>query len=660
MRAIAPFLISLPIIMRFFLLCLLFVLSVNNCFGQNILMDTLEVSTTRIPLTVKETGRNITVIPATDLKQLPFTSLDDLLQYLPGIEVQSRNLFGVQGDITMRGSTFTQVLILVDGMRLNDPLTGHFNNNIPITSSEIERIEILRGAAASMYGADAVGGVIHIITKTFTNTDVTQERQLSGEFNLGENALVRSQHGFYLQEDRLSVGGGFTWNHSDGQEIPEKTVDGTTLDAYRNYFDVKTAGLSMGYQMKKDWYLRARMAYDDRSFSARYFYTTSPFDKSTERTRNWWNQLQIEKVKGNSSSDINLAYKYNTDIFIFSPDFSSTNKHITQFFNLQINHLQQLNSQLALKVGGQLDRRMIESNDRGNHADWHGGVYVMSVYRPTTKLNLSASVRADYDQNYDLEFTPQLNLSYVLSKIVFRGSAGRSIRAADYTERYVSTNLENLTSGRSLGNPDLMAESAWSEEIGFDYSINEHWQLKTTAFFRQSDDLIDYVSTNFENIPNNANLLENASYFWASNIAKVKTKGLELEAWHEQEMGSGRLKWNIGYTYLNTQNKEEQVSVYIASHAGHLLTSNAYYMNPKFDVGISGLYKIRDERAAASINTMLEKQYTVWNIRFAYRPFSNFGLNLQVHNIFNAQYQDILGAKMPNRWLMGGITYSFL
>ena len=92
----------------------------------------------------------------------------------PGVEVQSRGGFGVQGDIVMRGSTFTQVLILVNGMRLNDPLTGHFNSYIPVSMADIERIEILRGAASAMYGPDAVGGVINIISKTFSRKTTDQ------------------------------------------------------------------------------------------------------------------------------------------------------------------------------------------------------------------------------------------------------------------------------------------------------------------------------------------------------------------------------------------------------------------------------------------------------------------------------------------------------
>src|SRR5215211_5365398 len=92
------------------------------------------------------TGRNIFVIKGEKFNDLPVHSIDELLRYLPGIEVQSRGPLGAQSDIVLRGGTFQQVLVIVDGIRLNDPNTGHFTSYIPVAPSEIERIEILKGA----------------------------------------------------------------------------------------------------------------------------------------------------------------------------------------------------------------------------------------------------------------------------------------------------------------------------------------------------------------------------------------------------------------------------------------------------------------------------------------------------------------------------------
>ncbi|HKK77126.1 MAG TPA: TonB-dependent receptor [Saprospiraceae bacterium] len=620
-------------------------------------LDTLMVQKERIPLRLAETGRNISVIEKEELMQMAFTSLDDLLQYIPGIEVQSRNAFGAQGDITMRGATFSQVLVLVDGMRLNDPLTAHFNSYIPVAPAEIARIEVLRGAAAAMYGADAVGGVINIITKSF-DASYQQQNEISGAVNFGENRLVNAQQGFAIKKGNSFFSGGFSVNQSDGQLVEEQVLDNTTLEAYRNYFDIKTLGFSFAQQFDAGWSLQARLGYDDRDFSARYFYTSSPSDKSVEQTQSWWNQLRLAKVGQNSSTDINLVYKNNTDQFVFSPDFASTNTHVTQLWNLNVNHLRKISDAFSLKTGFQLDSRAIESNDRGNHDDIHAGVYAMGVYQPDLRWNMTGSLRLDYDENYDLEFTPQVNISYVLPGVTFRASAGRSIRAANYTERFVSFNLVDLTPGRNLGNPDLMAERSWSEELGVDVQLTEQWKLRSTGFLRQSDNLIDYVETNANEIPNNQNLQDGANYFFARNISEVSTRGFELESWYRQSLGEDNwLIWSLGYTYLNTSNAEGIVSNYISSHARHLINTNLSFKYKSWEGALNGLYKQRNPRSAAPINADLAGEYMVWNTRVAYRLTPELALNVMVHNLFNIAYADILGARMPNRWIMAGVKF---
>lgn len=628
-------------------------------FGQKSFdqrLDTVEII--RMPTPSSQTGRNISVISQEEIEALPFTSLDDLLQYIPGVEVQSRNAFGVQGDITIRGTNFTQVLLLMDGVRINDPLTGHFNSNLPVTPDEIYRIEILRGSAAAMYGADAVGGVINIITKVFTASS-PKDNDLSARILYGKEGLVAARQGFYLKQDKMTLGGGFNLAQSDGEFIPGKTVSSNELEGYNNFFDIKTVGLAMAYQLSDSWTIRGRTAYDDQDFSARYFYTASPLDKSTETTRNWWNQLQLDNINQYSRTSIQLAYKYNTDEFTFSPDFPSTNRHTTQLGQVLINHFREISTNFSASLGIQVDRRAIESNDRGDHQDLHVGAYAIGAYQ-TDKLALTGSLRLDYDENYNWEFSPMINFAYMLPKLVFRGSLGRNIRAADYTERYVSTNLENLSPGRNLGNPNLVAEQGWSQELGTDIYINSHLTLKATAFFRQASNLIDYVSTNEREITGIGSLQDSANYLFAQNITDVDTRGFEIEAWYRHAWGKEiRINGSIGYTHLNTTNEEEIISVYISSHARHLLTTQWLFQNRNWEIGVNGLYKVREERGAESIDSRLEQSYSIWNFRAAAYIQKPIGLNFQVHNAFDVSYQDILGAAMPGRWFMGGLICQF-
>ncbi len=633
-------------------------LCTNHIFSQSLVeeVDTIQVTTTQIPLKSHETGRNVTVVTGEQLSQMAATSIDEMLQFLPGVEVQSRGGFGVQGDILMRGSTFTQVLVLIDGLKMNDPLTAHFNSNIPVAPGEIERIEVLRGPAAAMYGPDAVGGVINIITKVFSENN--PESSLNTEVGVGSNSHIFGNVSGYHTTGDLEISGGFNLSQSDGALFPEENIDGTLLSPYRNDFDVKTAGLSVGYKMSNGYRLKFRSGYDDRDFDARYFYTTSTFDKSREHVTNWFNALRLDKVRSNSITDLQVSYKRGTDEFIFSPDFPSTNFHTTDYLNTLLNHQMVFSENFSLKVGAQFDQRSIESNDRGDHQDTHLGLYTMGVFRPDDHWNLSASLRADYDQNYDFEVSPQVNASFVTDQVIIRASAGRSIRAADYTERYVSNNLMSLTPGRSLGNPDLLAEQSWSEEVGVDVFLSRQWTLRSTAFFRQSSRLIDYVPTSAEDIGDVGDLQDGETYFFAQNISDVNTSGFELESHYRKQLGQ-RSQLNIiaGYTYLNTSNEEDVISVYLANHARHLVTVSAGLKTGIIDFQLDGLFKQRNERVAQTINANLEASYSVWNVRAGVNLNQNFGLDIKVLNIADAKYQNILGARMPGRWFMFSARY---
>ena len=162
------------------------IISQENDFKSNVnFLDPVTIYGNMLNTDNIKTGKNITVIKAQEIENYNFNSIDDLLKIIPSIELQSRGGFGSQSDIVLRGSTFNQTLVLLDGMRVNDPLTGHFSMYIPITISDIHQIEIIRGGASSIYGPDAVGGVINIVTKTFTKVDKEKEIILSNK--LGQN-----------------------------------------------------------------------------------------------------------------------------------------------------------------------------------------------------------------------------------------------------------------------------------------------------------------------------------------------------------------------------------------------------------------------------------------------------------------------------------------
>ena len=645
--------------MKYFLsLAIIFSLAIKPISQKSFSLDTLLVQTTRIPLKASETGRSISILTKEQIQQLPATTFYELLQTICGVEVQSRGGFGVQGDIVMRGSTFSQVLVLIDGMKINDPLTGHFNCYVPVSNMEIERIEILKGAGASMYGPDAVGGVINIITKGFDS--LKNGTSSSGTINYGDNNLISSTASVFHKANKFYVGLGLSINKSDGNSIlPVALNDSTTLEGYKNYFDIKNISLSGGYKINDLWELKFRSSILSSDFNARYFYTSYASDKSTEITSNWFNRVQLlRKTEKGSILDINASYKRSSDEFLYSPA-SNANIHKMDYVNFTVNNSNEINNKLIFKSGIQGDLRKIESNDRGNHSDYHFGAYFMGVYK-SNNLVLTTVAREDYDENYGFEFCPQINAAYNISNVVLRASAGKSIRAADYTERY-NNNLALKTYLR-LGNPNLIAERGWSEEIGINYYPFKNTLFKATIFSRQSNNIIDYILTNeseIGSVSDVGSLTSGADYLFARNIKDVNVNGFELELNTKFLLSeSSTLDWQIGYTYTDITN--DNLGIYLSSFAKHLVNSQVILKYNSFQFSLSGLFKERNTQLAESISTELKSSYALLNARLGYGFLENkLSINIQVLNLANTKYQNILGAKMPGRWLMGGISWNF-
>ena len=230
-----------------------------------------------------------------------------------------------------------------------------------------------------------------------------------------------------------------------------------------------------------------------------------------------------------STSPIRLrlaaGYQTTRDSFLFNPAYPA-NIHRTNFQNYQLNHLFLGEKDFRLASGIQMDYKNIVSTDRGDREHWHVGGYVAGTKVFREKFSLGGGLRLDYDQVYGWELLPQLNLSYTSGLWTLRGSAGRSVRSADFTERYISTGLEGpLSPGRNLGNPNLLGERAWSIEAGMDRRIMESIQFRVTGFYRFSRDLIDYVLTPAEKIPENDNLQPGEQYFYSQNIGLLNTRG---------------------------------------------------------------------------------------------------------------------------------------
>ena len=614
---------------------------VQHVVGQGVafeaaLQDSVVVTALRHSADVRQTGRRVTVITAADLQQLPVASFDELIRFVGGVETQTRGGFGVQSDVTMRGSSFDGVVILLDGVRLHDPQSGHFLSNYPIPLSEIARVEVVRGPAALLYGPDAVGGVIQFFTWSgLSETDIAHP--IAAEVTAGRYALYGVDAAARGQISEVVMSAATSWQGSDGQPVLDGTgqaivgSDGEVRTDFRRHAHSITASGLMGRTA-----LLARAGVDVRDFGSWHYYT--PFESDTARSdsRTAWAQFRARTYNGESPLQMAIhgSARYQESSYRYNP-VSDPNRHDNYTASVQGDLSYHASPRLNLAGGASAGIRGIDSNSMGRHHDASAGIYATASARPAPRLSLNAGARLDFDSGFGAQVTPQLNAAYSIDHITLRSGAGLAVRAPSYTERYYDT--ERPAPAGNLGNPDLRAERAWSYEGGADVYLSGV-SLHVTAFQRRTTDLIDYARVDLDQ-----------PIFLAQNIASVVTRGLELDLESTRDFGLVKARYAGSYAWLNSDlSVPDGVDYkYALVHARHILQHNLYVYGRRAGLGVRALWK----------QPMSGEDFLVVDVRSSYRLTTRLSVSAEMRNVFNATYAEVFDAPMPQRWWTVGLTW---
>jgi iron complex outermembrane receptor protein len=615
-------------------------------FSQNKVLDSVVVSATYLPQKNITTGRNIITLHSADLKKIPANSLDEWLRYAPGIEVQQRGPAGSQSDILIRGGTFQQVLVVIDGIRLNDPLTGHFSTYIPLHPEEIARIEIIKGAAAAVYGAEAIGGVVNIITKSAQPSVDTLPDQLVFSYRRGSYNFSNWQ-GYWTTR---MLKGKFTFSTLRNKATGEQ-LRGTT-----GFFENSTTTISYARAFNQYWSLQVRLASDNRFFNAQNFYTPFLSDTANERVTTDWISAALVKDKNGKKFQLEGAYKKLDDRFQFNPS-GLTNLNTTRLVVLQARWMRSLANQRSIVYGSQFFHKKINSNDRGNHALSHAGLFFIHNHRPLDRLFLNESIRIDWDENYGWQVIPQFNASFTGKQLTWRSSISKGIRDADFTERFNNYNKTRVTAG-NIGNPNLQPEKSWNFETGIDYRPLQQMTLSFTAFYRDQSNLIDWTPTPFTQMPRPDNLVSTGNYALATNLFAVQTRGVELDFRYRWVLGDQKqVLFMSGIVWMESASGQSTPSFYLSSHARFLWNAQIITQWKNFSLAIATLYKERKTQLAPAIQASITPNYFLLNTRLSYQtPLKLLSIQLECTNLTNTFYSDLLGSRMPGRWLNAGCT----
>jgi iron complex outermembrane receptor protein len=303
--------------------------------------------------------------------------------------------------------------------------------------------------------------------------------------------------------------------------------------------------------------------------------------------------------------------------------------------------------------------KRISSNDRGKHRVDQAAAFAILNQQLSTKIFISPAIRAEWNETSGWEFVPQLNFSYRAAQFQLRASGGKTIRDADFTERYNNYNKAFVASGR-IGNPDLVAENSWSYEAGVDYFMNKELKLSASFFKRHHSQLIDYVVTPYSQMPRTINLSPTGTYALAKNISKVNTTGVETELQYVKNLEGRRQLWaTVGFVWLESKSSEATTSFYINSHARFLTNFNLHYIIKRLSFTINGIYKNRTPQTSSAAIAKVSSDYFLLNAKIEAMIVEKYlSAFVQADNVFDREYADLLGAQMPGRWLMGGIKIS--
>ncbi len=549
----------------------------------------------------------VQVLDAETLAALPVRSVQEALQWGLGLDLQRRS--PAQADLSIRGSTFEQVLVLVDGVRMSDPQTGHFDLDLAVPLERVERIEILRGPASAVYGADALGGVVNVVTRDGSGTQSTSGvTRLEGGSDKQWAALMDVI--IPVGDWRLGTGGGI--EASDGHR------EGT------DYRITRAASRLVGPAAGGRAYLD--VAHARREFGADAFYAPYPSYEETRTTTasgRW-----VGRMSEGLILEPRLSYRVHEDDFILQrsdPDFYR-NLHDSRQVSGELQARVPLGATGGLALGGEWRRESLESTNLGDREQDLRAGFAEMVFRTGT-VQLQGGLRYDDREDVGSFTSPSASIRWEGPSWSLRGSWGRMFRAPTWTERY-------YVDPANVGTPDLAVERGWAAELGGELR-HEQGLLALRGFHRVTEDLIDWAR------PTGSD----ASVPWETrNVESATVRGLELEITGVRWSG---IAWDLSASWLTLDSEEEE---------GFL---SKYALRPVHrELLVRGRLDLPDEswiQAAAADRARLGGGGGITvDLRLDF-PVGQARAYVDVLNATDEGYPDVTGLSIPGRTFVAGI-----
>jgi iron complex outermembrane receptor protein len=565
--------------------------------------DSIVVTGTWEPVAAEEVNRSVRSIPVEQVRLLANTFVD-FLRLDPSLDLRQRAPNGVQADVSIRGGTFGQTLVLLDGMRLNDPQSGHHSLDLPVPLEAISRIEVLRGSGSANYGSDAVAGVVNIVTE---RPETPELRVRAGVGNFGVN-----------QQRASLTFGGDRWF----QSLLFSRDFSTGFRPNRDYRNLMFSSISRA-KSKLGW-SNVTLGYADKPFGADQFYGNFP---SWENTKTWFAGGRQEL---GAKTEATFAFRRHSDLFVLYRDQPQVyhNHHATRSWQGILRRREEFGSKVRLFYGGEGYADDIESTNLGSHNRQRGAGYATIDVRSLRRFSFTAGARQEVFGRQQSEFSPTVSASWWLGEgWRVRANASRAFRIPTYTELFYNDPA-------NLGNPNLRPERGWTYESGLDWfgGSERRWRVEAILFQRQERDGIDYVRTS------------PAVRWQAVNIQQLRFTGVETSL----GLRAGRAQ-DLDFRYTGIRGVAADLaglqSKYVFQypvHSGVFQWQGSMWRDLLGRARIGGLQR-RGQGAIALVDLYLMRSGR-W-----VRPY------LQATNVTNANYEEIPGVAMQGRAIVGGM-----
>jgi vitamin B12 transporter len=606
------------------------------------------ITASRLDESKKDVASDITVIPSGDLKKAQHRMVENALRETPALDVVRNGPFGGRTSVFMRGAGSDQTLVLIDGVEANDAIsTGRGFNFGDLTTDNIDRIEVLRGPASVLYGSDAMGGVINIITRR-------------GEGDPRAHFLVEGGS-FGTYRGSASVAGGSklvnyslgaSYATSNGISSADSDLGSRERDGYLNKTYSGMIGLTPEPWLDLDLMVRgtsSRAEIDNGGGSpsnddGNHIFTTDQWLlRVAPKVRlfdDFWEQTLAFSLTTLDSHDDNPPDADHPGDFIFSV-FRSQMVALDWQHTLRLDDANTLIAGAAFREeSGETSTDSMSSlfgpfNDELRHLSaWIRSGYAQHRIQILQRLILSAGARIDHHREFGSHATYRGTAAYHLEETdtKLRGTIGTGFK---------SPSLFQLFS--SFGDPTLKPEESTGWDVGVDQQfLGRRASASVTYFHNDFKNLIDF----------------NSATFRYSNVGRAETHGVEVEA---RVKPISPLEVRLTYTFTDTEDKSTGDD--LPRRARHRAALRAdYAVTDKLGVNASLIYTGRRKDLDFSTfpaTTVTLPDYSLINLAASYRIAERLEVFVRVDNVLNRDYQEVIGFGAPGTAAYGGATLEF-